>query len=1147
MAAEYGDHDDCHNTVAPLAITSLAEGAPVRVREVFSGTGGVEGETVTLSARPDASDTYTSYGSSKVQPGGGWAITPDADYPTGALWFQVASDDDYTNQHHPVVASALSVTDVRVWPQVIPQSGSDVFFAWKLRNDGPSDATQLQVTVTLPSEVTVPEKYHPNHSQVQMGLADLPVGHEQWFRIPGHVDAPSHNGVAERAEFTAFAGQTAPNVAMIPVASDHHKGKSCGWLSDIFSFIGDAFAAFAGLFAFAGLPFGGGGGGGGGQPDPDEPDREEPDDDDRKKGLTILKVISQEAKPDPAVPGQDQVSFIWTVKNTGKEGEDAHARFVIASLQLPEGCGFVSGPEGAVATDGGQVLCLLTEDLAPQATAALRLTVSVPASAERSLTAWAYLSALNAWPCSKSVAVTAVPKGSWGLPDGSASPNPVDRGKQVTYTWQLASSGPSDAHATAVTVSMPAHLDQISASAALDGHTYPGTPKGQHIDIAIPSVPAGHTATITASGTVGDGADDPLTATVTAEATSTPRAQAKATARMKSQLRPTVAVIPAQPRAGQLATYVWTLHNDGPPATANAKLTVTIPPAEVMSVLDHTGATQQGDKLVWTWGSIAPGHAVQARLGVLLGPAIRQMPAIAATAQADNVPAREADAPSVGSPSPSALSVAGTAGDIPVLPGQHATFTWTITNTGRVTATEVTAQLALPEDLTDITITPSPSHGTTVVLEGPLAPGKFATVTATGTVPVGAAGSLGATATVSATDTPAVVCADAVTVVGSDAQLGLAATSPTSQVPAGSQVELTWTVTKTGPSPITQPILTLDAGHHLSELEATVDSEPVPTSINEDGLWEVDLTDTPAPSQPVVVAVTATVAPDIPDQTVVTVPARVDTVEQHTETDAKTHMKFTTCLAAALTVTPIGHDHQVTAGNPANPLEWTVVNKGPSQDDTIALAVTLPKGFTVTHASVSTIPSAVTQADTTWTVPLGHLEVGEEAPVALVIDAPDAPLQPITVAWKASGAKTTTPAGDSEQVKVAQSPALTANSLAVEPSVRAGDGLSLGWTLASDGTSTAHVTQLTVILTPPDGFTPEYATAGATKLHVKKVGDTVTVTGIGDIPPATDTTIILSGTIPAATPAGRLTAKTTVELTEPKSTPVPDITVQITT
>jgi hypothetical protein len=277
-----------------------------------------------------------------------------------------------------------------------------------------------------------------------------------------------------------------------------------------------------------------------------------------------------------------------------------------------------------------------------------------------------------------------------------------------------------------------------------------------------------------------------------------------------------------------------------------------------------------------------------------------------------------------------------------------------------------------------------------------------------------------------------------------------------------------------------------------------------------------------------------TLQADTPTGLQIRVAARLHTDALHTDSS----VLIATAVTAPLRANAFT-GHVAIAGGLSR-LGWEIINEGPSLAGQVAFEVTLPSTITIRHAEVDGLVRTVTPNGTRWTTSLGDLDADTITQVVLIATTPDSPppTTPATVTWNVKAASGTTPAIGTEPLDIIARSTLALTGYTVGSTAHPGDALTFGWKASNHGPSTARITRLVITTTPTGGFTPGPATGGTSATS----GDTTTITNIPDIPPATDATIILPGTIPNTFTGATITAKATLELADQPSitaTPLP--------
>ncbi|WP_435604347.1 hypothetical protein [Streptomyces sp. bgisy130] len=672
-----------------------------------------------------------------------------------------------------------------------------------------------------------------------------------------------------------------------------------------------------------------------------------------------------------------------------------------------------------------------------------------------------------------------------------ADPASVDAGGRFTYTWVLKNTGRK---ITATNVYLVLTLPSGITPTAVSGFT--AVPTKGVITGYLRSLAPGRQVTLSVRSTV----DDTTTGTLKARATAgSAQAQpvwksAEAKARAKADLELDGSVSPDPVDPGQKLTYAWTLTNKGPSAATKTRARVRLPEG----VNDPAGRVIQGGNQTATWeadkrelvfadlGTLAKGRSLVLRATAVVGKkAPASLPATA-YARAEDSP-REVTNQQTAT-CRAALSLTVQPAPAEVIAGRDLTYVWTLAHTGGPAAEEVTLGAGLPAS--------SPyraaSHGGAPA-EGAqrvawprierLQPGERRTFTTTVTLaPAAEDRASGVTGTATARNAAkASATCDPVPVTHRSALeiTGLGTPSPT---PVGQPVAFVWTVRNTGPSVAAGSTTTLVLPPELKNPGITVQQDGSAETVSASPVPLGEL----SPGATVSVHATGTADVDQLGQAPGPVVARAELSDTGSTLSAAAWADLSS--DAALRLTPdaeTAKTRTVEAGTQTC-LTWTAAKSGRCATDQAALQITLPTGLRAAGVTVDgQPPSSLRQDNGRLIIGLGCLREGAEHAVAVTADVlPDLPAtgtggadpQPLQVLARlsADGAE---PVGDVARLQVAVRSTVEIGELQLPYPVAAGDDTSLVWTIANSGPSTAK--SATLVVTLPAELSFRYATVDA--------------------------------------------------------------------
>ncbi|MFN2545116.1 MAG: sortase [Actinomycetota bacterium] len=677
-------------------------------------------------------------------------------------------------------------------------------------------------------------------------------------------------------------------------------------------------------------------------------------------------------------------------------GPDAASGPVTITDTLPAGLSFSSGTGAGwncSATDQ-DVTCTHAAALANGASSQVSLVVDVDPAAEPGVTNTATVSSTTGDPDpsndSASDPTVVAPSADLSITNVD-SPDPVGMGSDITYTLTITNNGPSQAVGVHVDDQLPAGVTYVSATPSQGGCSeFLGLVSCNLADLA-----SGATATVdlvvTADqqGTVND------TATVSSSSPDADSSNDSATA--TTDVSPEADLSLAKTHAGDFTvgvqgTYTLAVHNAGP-ADAQGPITVTDTLPAGLTFASGAGAgwtcsAVGQDVTCDSPGPLATGADSQVDVTVDVGPSaapgLTNSASVTSTT-GDPDPSNDSSSdPTVVDPSAD-LAITNVDSPDPAKVSHPLTYTLTVTNSGPSDATAVHVDDPLPAGVTFVSATPSQGIcseflGLVGCDLGDVAAGATATidVVVTPTAP----GPLTDTATVSSATGDPDPSNDSdtasTTVDALAADLSLVKTHPGSFT-VGQQGTYTLAVHNAGPDDAAGPLTITDtlpagmgfvsgkgAGWTCSATGQDVTcTNPGPLVSGSDS--QVDLTVDVGPAAAPGVTNTASVTSNTGDPD----PSN-DSSSDPTVVDP----------VADVSITNSGAPDPVTAGQPLT-YTLTVHNAGPSDATSVQVGNPVPGG--ATFVSATTTQGTCAQALGLVACDLGTLAAGSDVTIQLVV------------------------------------------------------------------------------------------------------------------------------------------------------------------
>lgn len=838
--------------------------------------------------------------------------------------------------------------------------------------------------------------------------------------------------------------------------------------------------------------------------------------------------ITKTASPATAVAGEN-LTYTLAVSNAGP----GTAPNVRVTDVLPAGLSFVSATDPGCSYDSTtRTLTCTAATLAPGVSTSFSVVTTVGPAQIADLSNTATVSSAIPDPVAagdRATLVTPVVARADVSVTLSDTPDPVTAGGSLVYGLTVRNAGPSSAATVVVTDVLPPEVTFVSAPdctytssttvSCAAGMLAPGGSASFSVTVQVgPAV----TGTITDTATV-------TTATADSNSANDSDTEITTVAVIADLAATKVAGAPTATPGGTL-TYTLGVTNAGPSTATNVQITDVLPaelafvsaPGCTYAAISHT--------ITCSVGSVAVGPGPTRTLVTTVDPAATG--SVTNTASASSAAAGDPNsvnnaATAVVALTPSAdLVAAVSATPDPVTAGQALSVVAGVTNVGPSTATAVVLTTNLPAALTPGTLPAGCTFSapTVTCTRASLAPGggpvtfTIPTTVAAG-APAGSTLSL-ATAVTSATPDPAAANNTAATsvTVRSDNDLSVTLADSPDPVVAGTLLTYTATATNTGPSTATgvEVTLTIPPG-------VTLAPSSVPAACTYAGgprLLTCTLGTLATGSAP---PLTVVVSVDPATTSVLSAAATVmstspDSVPGNNTDTATTTVTTSADLSLAKVATP----------SPAVPgtdltYDLVVTNNGPSTATGVTVTDVLPVSLS---APRTPLPTGCSYDPTTSTLScvVATLAPGTTATRTFVVTVDPATTTSVLNTATVASAVTDPTAGDNvarATTPVAPSADLAASVSATPDPATAGQSLSVVAGVTNTGPSTANA--VVVATTLPAALTPGTLPAGCTF-----AAPTLTCV-VGTLAPGgAPVTFTIPTTVAPATPAGTTLALTTV-------------------
>jgi uncharacterized repeat protein (TIGR01451 family) len=539
-------------------------------------------------------------------------------------------------------------------------------------------------------------------------------------------------------------------------------------------------------------------------------------------------AIVKSASPNPVTAG-NALTYTLSASNNGP----SNATGVTITDTLPAGVTYTSASssQGAVSQAGGTVT-VNVGGLADGAGATATILVMVAPSTRGTIANTAVITGNEPDPNlannTSTVTTQVNPLVDLAIVK-SASPNPVIAGNTLTYTLSASNNGPSNATGVTITDTLPAGVTYASATSS---QGWVGQAGGT-VTVNVGSLADGAGATATILVMVAPSTRGTITNTAVISGNEPDPNLANNTSAVTTQVDPLAdlsivkSASPFPAVAGSPLTYVLTASDLGPSDATGVTMTDTLPAGVTYaSATSSQGAVSQaGGTVTVDVGGLADGASATATILVTIDPgtrgAIANTAVVAGNEPDPNLANNTATVTTLVSPQAD-LAIVKSASPNPVIAGNSLSYTLTASDLGPSDATGVTMTDTLPAGVTYASATSSQgavsqAGGTVTVNVGNLSQGAAATATILVTVNPSTRGSLTNTAVVSGNEPDPNLANNTSTVttqVDPLDDLSILKSASASSVKIGAYLTYTLTASNSGPSEATGVIIsdTLPAG-----------------------------------------------------------------------------------------------------------------------------------------------------------------------------------------------------------------------------------------------------------------------------------------------------------------------------------------------
>ncbi|MBA3780411.1 MAG: DUF11 domain-containing protein [Nocardioides sp.] len=835
--------------------------------------------------------------------------------------------------------------------------------------------------------------------------------------------------------------------------------------------------------------------------------------------------ITKTASPANPVPGRDQT---WTLSITNS-GPSA-ARDVLVTDDVDDALTGLTASTGTTPNPctiaaGNEVVCDL-DDLDDGETFTVVISGLVPPGFTGGLANTAEVdSPTDTTPDNNTSTThgTADPQADVSITKTATPLDPVP-GQDASWTLVVSNGGPSVARDVVVSDDVLDAITGLSAPAPCAIST------GNDVTCNLGDLAPGETRTITLTGRVPAGYTGSIdnTGRVSSPTDATPgnnTSTTSGTADPRADVSIAKTATPLEPVPGSNASWTLVVSNGGPSVAREVIVSDDVLDAITGLSASAPCVIASGNEVTCNLDDLAPGEARTLTLtgGVPAGFTGAIDNTATVRSPTDNPPGNNSSTTS-GTADPQAdVSITKTATPLDPVPGQDATWTVTVTNSGPSVARDVVMTDDVLDAITGLTATTGTTTNPCAIAAGnevacdvgDMASGASTTITISGRVPADFTGAVANTAAVtSPTDsTPDNNEATTNGTAEPQADVSVAKTAtPLDPVPGQ---DATWriTVTNTGPSVARDVLVIDDVVDALTALRATTGTSPNPCTIAAGNEVTCDLGDVD-PGGTTTITITGGLPADytgVIDNTA--------TVESPTDTTSGNNSDTTNGSADARADVSITKTATPVDPVPGQDVTWIlkIANSGPSVSRNVLVTDDVVDAITGLTATTGTSPNSCTVgAGNVVTCTLGALAPSDGTVIVTItgrvpagyagaLDNTATVASPTDVTPDNNEATTSGTADPQADVSITK----TADPVDPAP------GDDAGWTLvvANAGPSVAREVVVTDdVLDALDGVT---ATTGATPNPCTVgAGNKVTCT-LGALAPGDSVTITITGGVPA--------------------------------